>query len=405
MMRNGDYMLKRINALTAQGFIILLILSAFRSPAKAQQALSEIRQQSPHQLVLEMLLPGTYQVFHLQKPERVIIYLHGSALKAAPGEIKGAGGYIKYIKIYPFEGNYGVVRVEIGIAEGMQTRDWMVDNEIFLWVGKPSEAPPPIPSVASPSTPTPPPPPFPGAEPAPPSGEEPTPPETPATEAPQSAAATLPPAPTSPGRPATGPASLAPLVLATRFMARPGSAPRAMKLLDVTVNRDLEATTLKINTDGPVKGFDDFILTAPDRLVIDVFDTRADFTQPRLDVGSTSVASVRWGPHKDRTRIVIDLAASGFAPYYTIKKTRSGVEVTIYSNKTAAQAPASDFTTHTVAAGENLQMIARKAYGDPRAWRRIVSSNRDKFMDANAVLDSEGLLYPETGTVLRLPVR
>ena len=398
-------MLKRINALTVQGFIILLILLTFLTPANSQQALSEIRQQSPHQLVLEMALPGTYQIFHLQKPERIFIYIHGSALKAAPGETKSSGGYIKYIKIYPFEGNYGVVRVEIGIAEGMQTRDWMVDNEIFLWVGKPSEAPPPIPSVATPSTPTTPPPPFPGVEPAPSAGEEPTPTETPAAEAPPSAAVTPSPISTSPGRPTTEPGRLAPLVLATRFMARPGSAPRAMKLLDVTVNRDLEATTLKINTDGPVKGFDDFILTDPDRLVIDVFDARADFVQPRLDVGSTSVASVRWGPHKDRTRIVIDLVASGFAPYYTIKKSQSGVEVTIYSNKTAAQAPASDFTAHTVAAGENLQMIARKAYGDPRAWRRIVSSNRDKFMDANVVLDSEGFLYPETGAVLRLPVR
>ena len=204
------------------------------------------------------------------------------------------------------------------------------------------------------------------------------------------------------GQPETGGAMM---TLATRYMARPGSAPRAMKVLDIRVTPGDEATKLTINTDGPIRRFDDFSLTGPNRLVLDIFDAKAGFVQPRINVTSSAVAAVRWGPHKDRTRIVIDLAEDASAPYYQVKKTTSGLEVTVYSNKTADQAPESEFTMHTVAAGENLQAIAQKAYGDQRAWRKIVSANPDKFPDTNAVLDSEGLLYPKAGTVLKLPVR
>jgi nucleoid-associated protein YgaU len=371
-------MLKRGIGTLVQGLLIFLIVVTISPSANAQQALLEVGQQDPHQVVLKLALPGKYQVLNLQNPERIFVYIYESSLRTDKKEIACSGEYIKYAKIYPFEGNFGTVRVEIGIADGLQYRDWIVDNEIYVWVGKQSEAPPP--------------PPPPTAQP-PVGAENPT--ETPGGELPASP-------PLTPTQPESGGAKM---VLATRYMARPGSAPRATKVLDINVTPGNESTQLTINTDGPVKNFDDFILVNPNRLVIDVLDTKADFIQPRIDVTSQAVTAVRWGQHKDRSRIVIDLGRSGSAPYYQAKKIPSGIEVTVYSTKTADQAPGSDFTFHTVAAGENLQTIAQKAYGDPREWRRIVLANREKFPDANAVLDSEGLLYPTAGTVLKIPVR
>ena len=60
----------------------------------------------------------------------------------------------------------------------------------------------------------------------------------------------------------------------------------------------------------------------------------------------------------------------------------------------AATAAGQSATQHTVAPGETLVIIARRRYGDERAWQRIFEANRD-------VLTDPGDLTP--GMVLRIP--
>jgi|GEM_PF-3313576 len=364
--------MKRASSILFRLVFSAILIALISKTAAAQPALSEMSQQGAQQIVLKMTQPANYKVFHLQNPPRLIVYIYGSGIQTKKMETKCYGDYIKYAKIYPFSGNYGTVRLEIGIAEGLEYREWTVDNNIYLWVGKPSEAPPP-----------PPPPPDTGEEPA-------------------ATAET----PMEPIPPETAEITGRTVMLSTRYITRPKTAPRASKLLDIIVTAGDEITRVIINTNGPVHAFDDFLLVNPNRLAIDIFNVKADYVKPRLQVISSALSVLRWGTHRDRIRVVMDLAATtGPAPYYKTGKIDSGIEILIYSTGAISQAPASYFKTHTVTEGENLRDIARKVYGDSRAWRRIVSFNRDKFADPDEILKTQGNLYPQAGTVLKLPIR
>jgi len=366
--------MKKIKSSQPKIFFAVLLIVAISSPyAWSQSALLEIRQEGAHQIVLKMSGPAKYKVFQLHSPERLFVYLEWSQIKAKQMELKCAGNYIRYAKIHPFKGDWGTIRVEIGIAEGLKYRGWAINDEIHLWVGKPSKSPPPLPISRK---------------------TAPRPPRTTKT------VTTRPPVrmPTK----ITGHTT----IISTKYVARPGNAPRASKLLNIMVTAGKGITQVVIHTNGPMRAFDDFLLVAPNRLVIDAFNAKADYVKPRIRVVSTTIEAIRWGLQQDRTRIVMELVSkSGPAPYYRIRKMRSGIRIFIYSTKTIDHAPASDFKTYTVSAGENLREIAKKKYGDSRAWRRIVSFNRDKFADPENILKSNGLLYTQAGTVLKLPIR
>ena len=361
-------------------FLLFSVVFLINSTASAQPALTGISQRGDQQLVLKLTHATEYKIFHLKDPARLFVYIYGSRINEQQMENKGVGNYVKYWKIYPFAGTHGTVRVEIGIAENLEYRDWTVDNEIFIWMGTAEQTPPPHPSSVKK---TPPPimevgdysnahPEIVGPEPPPPRPSE-----------------------------ITGQTAM----LSTKYMDRPSSSPRATKFLDIVVTAGNDAARIVVNTNGPVRSFDDFTLKGP-RLVLDFFETKADFTSNKLEIQSGSITAVRWGPHKDRMRIVFDLAPSYTSwPYYKVTKLRSGVEIAIYPNRHIAQTPESEYKIYTVVQGENLSDIARKKYADKRAWRRIVTFNREKFADSTAVMDSNGFLYPRADTTLKIPIR
>jgi len=375
--------------------IDILVIFIFAGISSAQSSLVDVRQQGAQQVVLKLSHGTPYEVFQLDDPPRLLVYLHGSNIRTERMEIEGKGDYIRGVKVYPFEGNFGTVRVRIDIAPGMEHKDWAAKDEIHIWVGKPSQTPPPIP----------PPPEKPEG-----SGKK----EEPLRPKPS------PQPPLEPAQPGEYPKEIPPprllrppekitgrtVMLATKYLDRPGSASRATRLLDIMATFDDLATGMVINTDGPVRTFDDFLLVNPNRMVIDVFDVKADYVTPELRVDSSAIKIIRWGPHRDKTRVVTDLAAN--VPqnvYYRVRKLPSGIQVIIYPNLTMEQAPGADFEIHQVQRGENLREIALKYYGDSRPWRRIVSYNRDRFADPEAILSSNGLLYPSSKTRLRIPVR
>jgi len=312
--------------------------------------------------------PAIYKVYQLQDPHRLMIYIDYSRISVPEMELEGSGDYIRYVKVYPFAGDFGTVRVEVGIADYMKYKDWIDGKNIHLWVGKQSEAAPDL------------------------------------ADADSSVGKKTGPPPTLPSESAVVRGKNTKLT--TRFLAHPNSVPQATKLLDIGITSGKEIFRAIINTDGHVGAFDDFCVKNPNRLIIDIFKTNADYIEPRLKVGSSNVTAVRWGYHKGMSRVVIELAPeSGPIPYYRVKRLRSGLRVTIYSPRDVKYFPSSDFTSYTVRANENLRDIARKVYGDTRVWRKIVSFNRDKFLDPDVILDSDGYLYPQADTVLRIPVR
>ncbi len=370
--------------------LLFLIVSV---SASAQSSLLNVQQHGAQQVVLKLDHGAPYEVYQLDNPPRLFVYIQGSDIKTDRMELKGKGKYIQRAKIHPFEGNFGTVRVQIDIAKGMEYKDWTSKNQIHIWVGKPSQSPPPTPSEPEKAEAS-------GKEEKqPPKQPSPTPQPSKTGEYPKKHA---PPRLLKPPEKIRGRT----VMLATNYVDRPGSDSRAKKLLDIVVTAGDQATEVVINTDGPVRTFDDFLLISPKRMVVDIFDVKADYIKPQLHVDSSAVKDIRWGPHRDKIRVVADLAPN--VPknvYYRVQKLSSGIKVIIYPTLTIEQAPPSDFKVHDVQSGENLREIALKYYGDSRPWRRIVSYNRDKLADPEAILSSNGLLYPSSKTRLRIPVR
>lgn len=81
-------------------------------------------------------------------------------------------------------------------------------------------------------------------------------------------------------------------------------------------------------------------------------------------------------------------SGGGAKPKADFSKVRSGA-----SSSAPAPGPVPE-KTYTVAQGDSLSKIARKAYGDANQWKRIFEANRDQ-------IENPDLIHP--GQVLRIP--
>lgn len=193
-------------------------------------------------------------------------------------------------------------------------------------------------------------------------------------------------------------------LISSNYNGVPGSKTVASRVLDIKVLEHDGATRVVILTDGPVRTYDDFALILPNRLAFDVYYVQGSFDKPVYRVGTREVSALRWGPHSDMVRIVLDLPP-GDLPFYTVQRTEQGIEIIIYSGRTISQAPISDYYSYTARADTNPRNIAREVYGDENSWRRIIMANPEIFPYEDPYPDQYGVMNIPQGKILRIPGR
>lgn len=107
------------------------------------------------------------------------------------------------------------------------------------------------------------------------------------------------------GPAATAPAAIAPEAPAAAPAAG-GEAGTAGALLAVEPQPSPEGTVLLLRGDGRIDGAKSFVLTHPDRLVVDLSGVRNATPAARVDVGSPEVSRVRVAQHDGKVRVVVD---------------------------------------------------------------------------------------------------
>jgi len=91
-------------------------------------------------------------------------------------------------------------------------------------------------------------------------------------------------------------------------------APNATTLTDVRVEGVEGGVLVHLVADGAIGATETFVLSGPDRLVVDLPGLASKVKSPRVESANDFVASVRVGAHADKVRVVMDggSAAAGF---------------------------------------------------------------------------------------------
>lgn len=131
-------------------------------------------------------------------------------------------------------------------------------------------------------------------------------------------------------------------------------------ITDVTYDVLDEKTVLvKIAADSDINSYDDFMLTSPERVVIDIPNMKHTSINDVINVGKSGVTSIRCGDNEERARIVIDTV--GLEKYQVYKTSDTTLEVTIKTSKKADEAPAGAVQKNPQSATEQPAAVTRPA--------------------------------------------
>ncbi len=97
------------------------------------------------------------------------------------------------------------------------------------------------------------------------------------------------------------------------------------------------ATGIEIEADGPIDNVDSFLLTNPDRVVVDVFGAKSGISRAKQSFAEGVVSQARIGEHADKVRVVLDLRAKTGKP--TVVPTEKGVRIELTSDGATANGP------------------------------------------------------------------
>ena len=67
------------------------------------------------------------------------------------------------------------------------------------------------------------------------------------------------------------------------------------------------------------------------------------------------------------------------------------------SGGSSSTADAKGGRTYTIAKGDSLSKIAKRAYGDAKAWQGIFDANKDILKDPNKIYPGQKLKIPQKG--------
>jgi type IV pilus assembly protein PilQ len=131
-------------------------------------------------------------------------------------------------------------------------------------------------------------------------------------------------------------------------------------------------TGIEIQADGPIDNVDSFLLSNPDRVVVDLFGAKSGLAKAKQSFAEGVVSQARIGEHPDKVRVVLDLRSKTGKP--TVVPTDKGVRIELTPDGKSAQAtdsastppaaPDSGAAANAPAGGSGAPMAADAASGD-----------------------------------------
>lgn len=178
----------------------------------------------------------------------------------------------------------------------------------------------------------------------------------------------------------------------------------------ITGDRTAEVS---VTTDGDIDGYSDFVLSSPERLVLDIYGARLSGVPTNIAVNSAGISSIRLGDNDERARVVVDLY--GLKKYSVSKTSANSIVIGITTNSaTAAAAPAENQPAATPApaksssdvAWENATREARAKYDAYSASSKLIVLDAGHGgSDSGAVGSIDGNIILEKNLTLEITNR
>lgn len=109
--------------------------------------------------------------------------------------------------------------------------------------------------------------------------------------------------------------------------SRPLEGGSATQVIDILYRFSAGQVQILIKTNGTVGTYQDFTLTRPNRLVIDLPGLKEASPKDQFSIAHSGVQRVRLGAHPGKTRVVVDF--SGPIPAYSFSRVKQGLVVTL----------------------------------------------------------------------------
>jgi len=164
-----------------------------------------------------------------------------------------------------------------------------------------------------------------------------------------------------------------------------------------------DGVQVMVMTNGTVGNYTDYDTKSPAKLYLEFPGLTSVAPQTVYGLHWGGVNNITVSKKSGRVVVVIDFARGLQA--YDIKRTGSGVVVTVYKARYAPGGLSSQ--RYLTQPGDSLASISKKAYGTPDGWTRILSANREAFTarERTAIERSNGSIELGTNVVLMLPNR
>jgi len=264
-------------------------------------------------IVLRGAKDAIYTAFMREDPPRLIIELPDVAFENVNTPISVKNGLVEDVTLGAFgdvKAGHNMARVSIALAKAAEYEVKPQGDEISIELRPSTEA-------AASAAPT-----QPGPPDVSPDDEAAF-----AAAGTDSAPAAAAPANAAPANAAPAKSASAPAKAAAKAPAKAASA----KVKALVASPD----GIEIQADGPIDNVDSFLLSNPDRVVVDLFGAKSGMTHAKQTFPDGVVSQARIGEHPDKVRVVLDLRSKTGKP--TVVPTDKGVRIELKSDaKTAA---------------------------------------------------------------------
>lgn len=176
---------------------------------------------------------------------------------------------------------------------------------------------------------------------------------------------------------------------------------------DITGDR---GATITVTTDEDIEGYSDFVLSSPERLVLDISGARLDGVPENIAVSKAGITTIRLGDNDERARVVVDL--NGLKTYGVTKTSSNRIEITTVTKENAASAvtpapskPASSSSSSS-SAWEATSSAAREKYTAHSAGEKLIVLDAGHGgSDSGAVGSIDGNIILEKNLTLEITNR
>jgi type IV pilus assembly protein PilQ len=328
--------------------------------------------------------PIRYTVFKLTEPSRLIVDMPGVDLSKVASSIDVNNEYLNAISAISYGEEQDIGRIIINIKEGIDHDVKSGENSILVSLKK-SDAAAQVNGengeVVKAAV----------------SDEIQTEPLADQAEPP---AAAEPSGVTAPGAPAEAPAAEA---QAPAPAEAPAPMKQATRILSVVSSTEGENTVIKITADGLLGSYNSFDLTAPSRIVLDIWGVDNAVGKNTVTVKDKFVKAVRIGGHKDKSRLVFDLTGKTVTPH-SVKRVNDSVIVTLGPNVAPDKEEAAAEVNKAYAAVAEKAQVAHVTPAVVAAAEPAAMPETPAAMPYDAAVKVESVDFRRLGAVARLSI-